>query len=171
MRNPLALYHLLWKIFENGKFYPKLCFLRACFQVLYTRSRTHLGSLLSEYLRFFGDRVLDPFFFSPGASFEILNFLRCCHFRRKKIRRDFQLCIDVSSEHGAYFSNIASEIDFEETGECRQYSKMISWRNGKRRSKPLPKRAGETARKTGPISPVSGVKHACESVETSIFIL
>ena len=36
------------------------------FRVFYTRSRTELGSLFSEYLRSFGERYLDPFFSSRG---------------------------------------------------------------------------------------------------------
>ena len=59
--------------------------------VFYTpRSRTELGSLVSEHLRFFGERYLwiGPLFLSLEASFD---FLRCWHFRRKenKKKRDY----------------------------------------------------------------------------------
>lgn len=75
-------------------FYLKLCFLRAltCF---YTRRRTELGALFSEYLRSCGEKHLDPFFFSLGGDI-FRFFLTVSPLSEKKIKpRDFQLYIGV----------------------------------------------------------------------------
>ena len=131
------------KAVSHGRFFKnntrKYFFLPGtCFHVFYTRSRTELGSLFSEYLRSFGERYLDPFFFSPGASSEFFTVLP---LSENKIRRRFPAIYRrFIRKWGLRFEQIASETDFEETGVCRQIFEMIALRNGKRCWMPLPKR-------------------------------
>ena len=106
-----------------------------------------MGSLFSEYLRSFGERYLDPFFVSPGASFEFFTV---------SPRRGFPLYIDASSENGAYFSNKSGPKLIWRKLKC-----VDNFQNDilKKRQAALdasPEMAGGTSRKADPIRPFPG---------------
>ena len=159
------------KAVSHGRFFKnntrKYFFLPGtCFHVFYTRSRTELGSLFSEYLRSFGERYLDPFFFLQGHR---SNFLRCCHFRRKKSRRYFQPSIHVSYGNGAIFLSKSCPKLILRKLECDNiFQNFIpkKWQSG---VGCLSRNDWWDFKKSGPDSPVSRVKHACKGVEISIF--
>ena len=89
-----------------------------------------IGVALLKYLRSLGERYLDPFFFSPGASVELLTVLP---LSEKKIKKRFPAMSRFHPKMGPCFSNN------QETGVRRQFFKTTSWRNGKRRWMPRPK--------------------------------
>lgn len=135
------------------------------FHVFYTRGRTELGSLFSDNLRSFGERYLEPSLFPLGRC---SNCLLRYDFRRKKSETFPTAPRRFVWRWGQYFERIASEIDLDRTGVCRTFSKIIHWRNCKRRWMPLTKWLGEF-KKRGSDSPISRVKYACDGAETSFF--
>ena len=109
---------ILWKDFEIRKIDPKLCFLRA-----FTRFRAagsdRIGSLLSEYLRPFGEKHLGPrpvLLFARGVVRSFYG-VATSEEKNRKINPDIY-------RHFIRKANVVDKsrpkLILEEAGVCRQ---------------------------------------------------
>ena len=98
----------------------------------------------------FGERYLDPFCFSSGVSFSVVTMLS---FSDEKTTRHFHICIDVSAEKMAFFSDKSRpKLNKGDWSVSTIFLKAIL----KKRQPSLHasrKMAGGTSRKAGPILP------------------
>ena len=86
-----------WKTQTEHIFFSYYGLSRGCS----ARNPTESGSLFSEYLWPFREKYIEPLFVSPGEA------LLCCHCRKNKLVRRFQICTGVPSKQTAYRSEIS----------------------------------------------------------------